>query len=206
MRACSSQPPATRRAGKGGGPRQMCRGRWLRQTRPPQYPHPWPVAHHPPTQVACRRGRHPTTQPSRQPGDLRFAASRRITVKVRTRSSAIIGTLCLVASLALTSASADEPAAPRQAAKVTLKKVATAQNPIRRRRRSRRHGLDSRTRGHRKGPGRTRGSASPSSTYPARPPPTANAACWASRSTRSSRTSTSRSRISKAPAPWTSSP
>jgi glucose/arabinose dehydrogenase len=51
-------------------------------------------------------------------------------VKVRTRSSAIIGTLCLVASLALTSASADESAAPRQAAKVTLKKVATAQNPI----------------------------------------------------------------------------
>jgi len=51
-------------------------------------------------------------------------------VKVRTRSSAIIGTLCLLASLALTTASADEPAAPRQAAKVTLEKVATAQNPI----------------------------------------------------------------------------
>ncbi|WP_405772597.1 PQQ-dependent sugar dehydrogenase [Streptomyces sp. NBC_01538] len=52
-------------------------------------------------------------------------------MKVRTRSSAIIGTLCcLVASLALTTASADEPAAPRQAAKVTLKKVATAQSPI----------------------------------------------------------------------------
>jgi glucose/arabinose dehydrogenase len=51
-------------------------------------------------------------------------------VKVRTRSTAIIGTICLVASLALTTASADEPAAPRQAAKVTLKEVATAQNPI----------------------------------------------------------------------------
>lgn len=50
-------------------------------------------------------------------------------MKVRTRSSAIIGTICLVASLALTTASADEPAAPRQAAKVALKEVATAQNP-----------------------------------------------------------------------------
>ncbi|MFI6009633.1 PQQ-dependent sugar dehydrogenase [Streptomyces sp. NPDC051243] len=50
-------------------------------------------------------------------------------MKVRTRSSAIIGALCLVASLALTSASADEFSAPRQAAKVVLKKVATAQNP-----------------------------------------------------------------------------
>ncbi|MBO3676066.1 sorbosone dehydrogenase family protein [Streptomyces sp. NEAU-YJ-81] len=51
-------------------------------------------------------------------------------MKVRTRSSAIIGTICLVASLALTTASADEPAAPRQAAaKVALKNVATAQNP-----------------------------------------------------------------------------
>ncbi|WP_406389742.1 PQQ-dependent sugar dehydrogenase [Streptomyces sp. NBC_00887] len=50
-------------------------------------------------------------------------------MKIRTRSSAIIGAICLVASLALTTASADEPAAPRQAAKVTLKKVATAQNP-----------------------------------------------------------------------------
>ncbi|MCG0283667.1 sorbosone dehydrogenase family protein [Streptomyces sp. PSAA01] len=51
-------------------------------------------------------------------------------MKVRTRSSAIIGTICLVASLALTTASADQPAAPRQAAaKVALKKVATAQNP-----------------------------------------------------------------------------
>ncbi|MCX4902892.1 sorbosone dehydrogenase family protein [Streptomyces sp. NBC_00878] len=51
-------------------------------------------------------------------------------MKVRTRSSAIIGTICLVASLVLTTASADEPAAPRQAAKVTLKEVAKAQNPI----------------------------------------------------------------------------
>ncbi|MGI5376955.1 PQQ-dependent sugar dehydrogenase [Streptomyces sp. CA-251387] len=50
-------------------------------------------------------------------------------MKVRTRSSAIIGSLCLVASLALTTASADELSAPRQAAKVVLKKVATAQNP-----------------------------------------------------------------------------
>lgn len=51
-------------------------------------------------------------------------------MKVRTRSSAIIGTICLVASLALTTASADQPAAPRQAAaKVALKNVATAQNP-----------------------------------------------------------------------------
>ncbi|MFJ4466746.1 PQQ-dependent sugar dehydrogenase [Streptomyces sp. NPDC089424] len=51
-------------------------------------------------------------------------------MRVRTRSTAIIGTICLVASLALTAASADEPAAPRQAATVTLKNVATAQNPI----------------------------------------------------------------------------
>ncbi|MFB8025502.1 MULTISPECIES: PQQ-dependent sugar dehydrogenase [unclassified Streptomyces] len=50
-------------------------------------------------------------------------------MKVRTRSSAIIGAIALVASLALTTASADEPAAPRQSAKVALKKVATAQNP-----------------------------------------------------------------------------
>jgi len=49
-------------------------------------------------------------------------------VKVRTRSSAIIGTICLVATLALTSASADEPAAPRQAEAV-LNEVATAENP-----------------------------------------------------------------------------
>ncbi|MGX1914735.1 PQQ-dependent sugar dehydrogenase [Streptomyces phaeochromogenes] len=51
-------------------------------------------------------------------------------MKVRTRSTAFIGTICLVASLALTTASADEPAAPRQAAKVALKEVAKAQNPI----------------------------------------------------------------------------
>ncbi|MEU9954170.1 PQQ-dependent sugar dehydrogenase [Streptomyces sp. NPDC050982] len=51
-------------------------------------------------------------------------------MKVRTRSTAFIGTICLVASLALTTASADEPAAPRQAAKVVLKEVAKAQNPI----------------------------------------------------------------------------
>ncbi|MCL8012888.1 PQQ-dependent sugar dehydrogenase [Streptomyces sp. AS02] len=50
-------------------------------------------------------------------------------MRVRTRSSAIIGTICLVASLALTTASADEPIAPRQAAKVALKEVATARNP-----------------------------------------------------------------------------
>ncbi|WP_327343787.1 PQQ-dependent sugar dehydrogenase [Streptomyces europaeiscabiei] len=50
-------------------------------------------------------------------------------MKVRTRSSAVIGALCLVASLALTTASADELSAPRQAAKVVLKKVAMAQNP-----------------------------------------------------------------------------
>ncbi|MFJ8870302.1 PQQ-dependent sugar dehydrogenase [Streptomyces sp. NPDC102473] len=50
-------------------------------------------------------------------------------MKVRTRSSAIIGAICLAASLTLTAASADEPAAPPQTAKVVLKKVATAQNP-----------------------------------------------------------------------------
>lgn len=50
-------------------------------------------------------------------------------MRVRTRSTAIIGTVCLVATLALTAASADEPASPRQAAKVTLKNVAKAQNP-----------------------------------------------------------------------------
>ncbi|MFH8484807.1 PQQ-dependent sugar dehydrogenase [Streptomyces longisporoflavus] len=50
-------------------------------------------------------------------------------MKVRTRSTAIIGTLCLVASLALTTASADEPAAARQAPKVALTKVTTAANP-----------------------------------------------------------------------------
>ncbi|MFI1018744.1 PQQ-dependent sugar dehydrogenase [Streptomyces sp. NPDC020965] len=50
-------------------------------------------------------------------------------MKVPTRSSAIIGTICLVASLALTTASADEPAARKQA-KVVLTHVATAKNPI----------------------------------------------------------------------------
>lgn len=50
-------------------------------------------------------------------------------MKVRTRSSAVIGTICLVASLTLTTASADESAVPRQAAKVVLTEVATAQNP-----------------------------------------------------------------------------
>ncbi|MDG4859692.1 PQQ-dependent sugar dehydrogenase [Streptomyces sp. T-3] len=51
-------------------------------------------------------------------------------MKVRTRSSAIIGTLCLIASLALTTAYADAPATPRQAPEVTLKQVATAKSPI----------------------------------------------------------------------------
>ncbi|EST24689.1 PQQ-dependent sugar dehydrogenase [Streptomyces niveus] len=50
-------------------------------------------------------------------------------MKVRTRSSAILGTICLVGSLALGPASADEPAAPKKAA-VALTEVATAQNPI----------------------------------------------------------------------------
>ncbi|GHC53363.1 PQQ-dependent sugar dehydrogenase [Streptomyces flavofungini] len=50
-------------------------------------------------------------------------------MRVRTRSSAIIGTLSLVASLALTTAYADESAAPRQQAKVALTKVTTAKNP-----------------------------------------------------------------------------
>ncbi|EPH45441.1 PQQ-dependent sugar dehydrogenase [Streptomyces aurantiacus] len=54
-------------------------------------------------------------------------------MKVRTRSSAIIGTISLVASLALGTAAADESDAPSrdaQAAKVALTKVATAKNPI----------------------------------------------------------------------------
>ncbi|MFE0403349.1 PQQ-dependent sugar dehydrogenase [Streptomyces nigra] len=50
-------------------------------------------------------------------------------MKVRIRISAIIGTICLVASLALTTASADEPVAARQTAQITLKQVATAKNP-----------------------------------------------------------------------------
>lgn len=49
-------------------------------------------------------------------------------MKVRTRSSAIIGTLCLVASLALANASADEPTPP-QAPAVALEKVTTVTNP-----------------------------------------------------------------------------
>ncbi|WNO72309.1 PQQ-dependent sugar dehydrogenase [Streptomyces sp. AM8-1-1] len=59
-------------------------------------------------------------------------------MNVRTRSSAIIGTICLVASLALSTASADEsaappkapPKAPSKAAAVALEHVATAKNPI----------------------------------------------------------------------------
>ncbi|MFC8131736.1 PQQ-dependent sugar dehydrogenase [Streptomyces sp. NPDC057302] len=50
-------------------------------------------------------------------------------MKVRTRSSAIIATICLVASLALTAASADESGASREAPKVVLTKVTTAANP-----------------------------------------------------------------------------
>ncbi|WP_208881909.1 PQQ-dependent sugar dehydrogenase [Streptomyces armeniacus] len=51
-------------------------------------------------------------------------------MKVRTRSSAIIGTLFLVGSLAFATASADEPAAPREAAaEVALSEVATAESP-----------------------------------------------------------------------------
>ncbi|MFE2975950.1 PQQ-dependent sugar dehydrogenase [Streptomyces sp. NPDC059258] len=50
-------------------------------------------------------------------------------MKFRTRSSAIIGTLCLVTSLALTSASADEPAAPAQPVTASLTEVARAQGP-----------------------------------------------------------------------------
>ncbi|MFD9865608.1 PQQ-dependent sugar dehydrogenase [Streptomyces niveus] len=51
-------------------------------------------------------------------------------MKTRTRSSAIIGTISLIASLALTTASADEPRGPRAAADVKLTEVAKAQNPI----------------------------------------------------------------------------
>ncbi|MGW5738380.1 MULTISPECIES: PQQ-dependent sugar dehydrogenase [Streptomyces] len=50
-------------------------------------------------------------------------------MNVRTRSTALIGAVCLIASLALTTASADEPAASRQAPAVALKKVTTAANP-----------------------------------------------------------------------------
>ncbi|MFJ9112375.1 PQQ-dependent sugar dehydrogenase [Streptomyces sp. NPDC102283] len=50
-------------------------------------------------------------------------------MKFRTRSSAIIGTLCLVTSLALATASADEPAAPIQPVTASLTEVARAQGP-----------------------------------------------------------------------------
>ncbi|MFI1225023.1 MULTISPECIES: PQQ-dependent sugar dehydrogenase [unclassified Streptomyces] len=50
-------------------------------------------------------------------------------MKFRTRSSAIIGTLCLVTSLALATASADEPAAPVQPVTASLTEVARAQGP-----------------------------------------------------------------------------
>ncbi|MBV7242367.1 sorbosone dehydrogenase family protein [Streptomyces sp. MW-W600-10] len=50
-------------------------------------------------------------------------------MKFRTRSSAIIGTLCLVTSLALATASADEPANPVQPVNASLTEVAKAQGP-----------------------------------------------------------------------------
>ncbi|MFE5009917.1 PQQ-dependent sugar dehydrogenase [Streptomyces sp. NPDC056637] len=51
-------------------------------------------------------------------------------MKLRTRSSAIIGTICLATTLAFATAYADEPAAPpHAAAHVALTEVATAQNP-----------------------------------------------------------------------------
>ncbi|MCF3120401.1 PQQ-dependent sugar dehydrogenase [Streptomyces arenae] len=51
-------------------------------------------------------------------------------MRVRTRSTAVIGSICLVASLALTTASADERAASApKVPKVALTKVATAKNP-----------------------------------------------------------------------------
>ncbi|MFE1147783.1 PQQ-dependent sugar dehydrogenase [Streptomyces albidoflavus] len=50
-------------------------------------------------------------------------------MNVRTRCSAVIGTLCLVASVALATASADEPDTPVQPNAVTLTDVAKAQNP-----------------------------------------------------------------------------
>ncbi|MFF0508698.1 PQQ-dependent sugar dehydrogenase [Streptomyces fimicarius] len=50
-------------------------------------------------------------------------------MKFRTRSSAIIGTLCLVTSLALATASADEPANPVQPVSASLTEVAKAQGP-----------------------------------------------------------------------------
>ncbi|GGK10196.1 hypothetical protein GCM10011583_47900 [Streptomyces camponoticapitis] len=52
-------------------------------------------------------------------------------MKFRTRSTAIIGTICLIGSLALGQASADERSAPRPAAaEVVLTEVGTALNPI----------------------------------------------------------------------------
>lgn len=50
-------------------------------------------------------------------------------MKFRTRSSAIIGTLCLVTSLALATASAVEPADPVKPASASLTEVARAQGP-----------------------------------------------------------------------------
>lgn len=50
-------------------------------------------------------------------------------MKFRTRSSAIIGTLCLVTSLALATASADEPGAPVQPVNASLTEAARAQGP-----------------------------------------------------------------------------
>ncbi|MFF3826123.1 PQQ-dependent sugar dehydrogenase [Streptomyces griseus] len=50
-------------------------------------------------------------------------------MKFRTRSSAIIGTLCLVTSLALATASADEPAGPVQPVSASLTEVARALGP-----------------------------------------------------------------------------
>ncbi|MET9498812.1 PQQ-dependent sugar dehydrogenase [Streptomyces sp. NPDC006552] len=50
-------------------------------------------------------------------------------MKVRTRSSAMIATVCLLASLALTTAAADEPGQRHRAPAVVLTNVATAQNP-----------------------------------------------------------------------------
>ncbi|MFI0977663.1 PQQ-dependent sugar dehydrogenase [Streptomyces sp. NPDC021093] len=50
-------------------------------------------------------------------------------MKFRPKHLAAVSALCLVASLGLVSAHADETAGPRQAPKVTLKAVATAKNP-----------------------------------------------------------------------------
>ncbi|CAM5704524.1 hypothetical protein SBADM41S_10847 [Streptomyces badius] len=78
----------------------------------------------------CLPGTYPHSTPYEQPGDLPpFAACRRPRVKFRTRSSAIIGTLCLVTSLALATASADKPPAPAQQVSASLTEVARAQSP-----------------------------------------------------------------------------